>query len=148
MLGCGVNVKDQILNDQNVTATMIKVGNCRIGVVMVYFEGDISIGLFLTLQKLSGRSSAMHVALNELALTVKMVKSVMIKSVEETRVSCNQLNDVVETYNKCIRQACEPAIPLKDSERKLKLPWWNSELGGLNHNSRNKKRCMWNAVPN
>ncbi|GBP65857.1 Putative 115 kDa protein in type-1 retrotransposable element R1DM [Eumeta japonica] len=44
ILNSGVNVEeDQTLIDENVTAAVIKAGNCRIGVVSVYFKGDIPI---------------------------------------------------------------------------------------------------------
>ncbi|GBP88699.1 Putative 115 kDa protein in type-1 retrotransposable element R1DM [Eumeta japonica] len=38
---------DQTLIDENVTAPVIKAGNCRVGVVSVYLEGDKPIGPFL-----------------------------------------------------------------------------------------------------
>ncbi|GBP25793.1 hypothetical protein EVAR_94812_1 [Eumeta japonica] len=42
-LNSGVYVEeDQTLNDESITATI--AGNCRIGVVSVYYEGDMSIG--------------------------------------------------------------------------------------------------------
>ncbi|GBP23732.1 Putative 115 kDa protein in type-1 retrotransposable element R1DM [Eumeta japonica] len=39
--------EDQTLIDENVTAAVIVAGNCRIGVVSVYFEGDMPIGPYL-----------------------------------------------------------------------------------------------------
>ncbi|GBP96406.1 hypothetical protein EVAR_90503_1 [Eumeta japonica] len=48
----------------------------------------------------------MDAALNERTLTTEMVKSVG---------SCDQLDEVVETYTECIRQACDAAIPRKSS---------------------------------
>ncbi|GBP26475.1 hypothetical protein EVAR_85977_1 [Eumeta japonica] len=48
ILGCGVDVEeDQTLINENITATMIKAGNCRISVVSVYFEGDTPIGPYI-----------------------------------------------------------------------------------------------------
>ncbi|GBP96830.1 Retrovirus-related Pol polyprotein from type-1 retrotransposable element R1 [Eumeta japonica] len=48
VLDSGVDVEeDQTLIDENVTAAVIVAGNCRIGVVSVYFEGDIPIGPYL-----------------------------------------------------------------------------------------------------
>ncbi|GBP48762.1 hypothetical protein EVAR_32782_1 [Eumeta japonica] len=48
ILNSGVDVEeDQTLIDRNVTAAVIKAGNCRIGVVSMYFEGDIPIGPYL-----------------------------------------------------------------------------------------------------
>ncbi|GBP98472.1 hypothetical protein EVAR_59898_1 [Eumeta japonica] len=44
----GVDVEeDQTLIDENVTAAVIVAGSCRIGVVSVYFEGDMPIGPYL-----------------------------------------------------------------------------------------------------
>ncbi|GBP47892.1 hypothetical protein EVAR_33609_1 [Eumeta japonica] len=63
--------------------------------------------------------TAMDAALSEQGLIVEMVKSLS---------SYDQLNDVVETYTECFRQASDAAIPRKSSERKLKLPWWNPQL--------------------
>ncbi|GBP23610.1 hypothetical protein EVAR_80227_1 [Eumeta japonica] len=54
------------------------------------------------------RMAAMDAALNERTLTVEMVKSVG---------PCDQLDEVVETYTECIRQACDAAIPRKSSKR-------------------------------
>ncbi|GBP97306.1 Putative 115 kDa protein in type-1 retrotransposable element R1DM [Eumeta japonica] len=48
VLDSGVDVEeDQTLIDENVTAAVIVAGNCRIGVVSVYFEGDMPIGPYL-----------------------------------------------------------------------------------------------------
>ncbi|GBP18606.1 hypothetical protein EVAR_14376_1 [Eumeta japonica] len=59
-------------------------------------------------------AAAMDAALNERTLTTEMVKSVG---------SCDQLDEVVETYTECIRQACDAAIPRKSSNtRGLKPP--------------------------
>ncbi|GBO99371.1 hypothetical protein EVAR_598_1 [Eumeta japonica] len=45
VLSSDVDVEeDQTLNGENVAAAVIKAGNCRIGVVSVYFEGDMPIG--------------------------------------------------------------------------------------------------------
>ncbi|GBP88020.1 hypothetical protein EVAR_60025_1 [Eumeta japonica] len=60
-----------------------------------------------------------------LALTVEMVKSLG---------SCHQLDEVMETYTECIRQACDVAIPRKSSERRLTLPW-------LQQVKRDARRC-------
>ncbi|GBP33038.1 Putative 115 kDa protein in type-1 retrotransposable element R1DM [Eumeta japonica] len=197
ILNSDVDVEeDQTLNGENVAAAVIKAGNCRIGVVSVYFEGDMPIGPerndargvdlcdFLDSEglhilnevntptfevyrgdrllksmvdvtecssalldraegwqvvrdvtssdhnavtfavRVEGRSNprplsgtriyntakarwsefgtAMAAALNERTLTVEMVKSVS---------SCDQLDEVVETYTECIQQSCDAAIP-------------------------------------
>ncbi|GBP97956.1 hypothetical protein EVAR_82190_1 [Eumeta japonica] len=48
VLNSDVDVEeDQTLNGENVAAAVIKAGNCRIGVVSVYFEGDMPIGPYL-----------------------------------------------------------------------------------------------------
>ncbi|GBP08078.1 Putative 115 kDa protein in type-1 retrotransposable element R1DM [Eumeta japonica] len=48
VLDSGVDVEeDQTLINENVTAAVIVAGNCRIGVVLVYFEGDMPIGSYL-----------------------------------------------------------------------------------------------------
>ncbi|GBP78580.1 Putative 115 kDa protein in type-1 retrotransposable element R1DM [Eumeta japonica] len=48
ILSSDVDVEeDQTLNGENVAAAVIKAGNCRIGVVSVYFEGDMPIGPYL-----------------------------------------------------------------------------------------------------
>ncbi|GBP72812.1 Retrovirus-related Pol polyprotein from type-1 retrotransposable element R1 [Eumeta japonica] len=48
VLSSDVDVEeDQTLNGENVAAAVIKAGNCRIGVVSVYFEGDMPIGPYL-----------------------------------------------------------------------------------------------------
>ncbi|GBP96744.1 hypothetical protein EVAR_77679_1 [Eumeta japonica] len=48
VLDSGVDVEeDQTLIDENVTAAVIVAGSCRIGVVSVYFEGDMPIGPYL-----------------------------------------------------------------------------------------------------
>ncbi|GBP89237.1 Putative 115 kDa protein in type-1 retrotransposable element R1DM [Eumeta japonica] len=39
--------EDQTLNGENVAAAIIKAGNCRIGIVSMYFEGDMPIGPYL-----------------------------------------------------------------------------------------------------
>ncbi|GBP89240.1 LINE-1 reverse transcriptase homolog [Eumeta japonica] len=57
--------------------------------------------------------TAMDIALNERTPTVEMVKSVG---------SCDQLDEVVETYTECIRKICNAAIPRRSSKRGLKLP--------------------------
>ncbi|GBP57360.1 hypothetical protein EVAR_27390_1 [Eumeta japonica] len=45
ILDSGVDVeKDQTLMNENFTATVIKAGNCRIGVMSVYFEGHKPTG--------------------------------------------------------------------------------------------------------
>ncbi|GBP24166.1 hypothetical protein EVAR_10390_1 [Eumeta japonica] len=63
----------------------------------------------------------MDIALNERTLTVEMVKSVG---------SCDQLDEVVETYTECIRHACDVAIPRKSSKaRGLKSPWREYVVG-------------------
>ncbi|GBP97785.1 hypothetical protein EVAR_90918_1 [Eumeta japonica] len=81
----------------------------------------------------------MDAALNERTLTTEMVKSVG---------SCDQLDEVVETYTECIRQACDAAIPRKSSNtRGLKPPWWSPELEGLKRDARTKKRRIRNAAP-
>ncbi|GBP85083.1 Putative 115 kDa protein in type-1 retrotransposable element R1DM [Eumeta japonica] len=68
----------------------------------------------------------------------------MVKSVG----SCDQLDEVVETYTECIRQACDAAIPRKSSStRGLKPPWWSPELEGLKRDARTKKRRIRNAAP-
>ncbi|GBP47015.1 Retrovirus-related Pol polyprotein from type-1 retrotransposable element R1 [Eumeta japonica] len=73
-------------------------------------------------------AAAMDAALNERTLTTEMVKSVG---------SCDQLDEVVETYTECIRQACDAAIPRKSSNtRGLKPPWWSPELEGLKRDAR------------
>ncbi|GBP72931.1 hypothetical protein EVAR_41147_1 [Eumeta japonica] len=130
ILDSGVDVEeDKTLIDENVTATVIKAGNCRIGVVSVYFEGQasplprrrsgprLSTGtrVYNTVKaRWSEFGTAMNAALTERTLTFEMVKSVG---------SCDQFDEVVETYTECIRQACESAIPPRNSERRLKLPW-------------------------
>ncbi|GBP90775.1 hypothetical protein EVAR_102457_1 [Eumeta japonica] len=84
-------------------------------------------------------AAAMDAALNERTLTTEMVKSVG---------SCDQLDEVVETYTECIRQACDAAIPRKSSNtRGLKPPWWSPELEGLKRDARTKKRRIRNAAP-
>ncbi|GBP28280.1 hypothetical protein EVAR_11739_1 [Eumeta japonica] len=82
--------------------------------------------------------TAMDFALNERTLTVEMVKSVG---------SCNQLDEVVETYTKCIQQACDAAIPRRSSKRGLKPLWWSPELKRLKKDVRPKKLRIRNAVP-
>ncbi|GBP96903.1 hypothetical protein EVAR_84156_1 [Eumeta japonica] len=241
VLNSDVDVEeDQNLNGENVAAAVIKAGNCRIGVVSVYFEGDMPIGPYLDrvryvcsklgtdkiilgamstrgvyggaanammrgvdlcdfldskdcisytrairpclraeewqvvrdvtssdhnavtfAVRVEGRSgprplsgtrvyntakarwsefrTAMDVALNERTLTTEMVKSVG---------SCDPLDEVVETYTECIRQACDAAIPRKSSNtRGLKPPWWSPELEGLKRDARKKKRRIRNAAP-
>ncbi|GBP97782.1 Putative 115 kDa protein in type-1 retrotransposable element R1DM [Eumeta japonica] len=229
VLNSDVDVEeDQTLNGENVAAAVIKAGNCRIGVVSVYFEGDMPIGPYLDrvryvcsklgtdkiilggdvnawsvwgdrllksvvdvtacssalldraeewqvvrdvtssdhnavtfAVRVEGRSgprplsgtrvyntakarwsefgTAMDAALNERTLTTEMVKSVG---------SCDQLDEVVETYTECIRQACDAAIPRKSSStRGLKPPWWSPELEGLKRDARTKKRRIRNAAP-
>ncbi|GBP98468.1 hypothetical protein EVAR_59894_1 [Eumeta japonica] len=61
-------------------------------------------------------AAAMDAALNERTLTTEMVKSVG---------SCDQLDEVVETYTECIRQACDAAIPRKSSNA------WTETPGGV-----------------
>ncbi|GBP08076.1 hypothetical protein EVAR_39395_1 [Eumeta japonica] len=82
--------------------------------------------------------ATMDAALAERALTVEMVESVD---------SCDRLDGIVETYTECIRQACEAAIPPRNSKRRLKLPWWSPELEGLKKDARTKKRSIRNAAP-
>ncbi|GBP90792.1 Retrovirus-related Pol polyprotein from type-1 retrotransposable element R1 [Eumeta japonica] len=82
--------------------------------------------------------AAMDAALIERALTLEMVESVD---------SCDRLDGIVETYTECIRQACETAIPLRNSKRRLKLPWWSPELEGLKKDALTKKRRIRNAAP-
>ncbi|GBP96048.1 hypothetical protein EVAR_63147_1 [Eumeta japonica] len=79
----------------------------------------------------------MDAALTERALTIEMVKSVG---------SCDQVDDVVETYTEYIRHACDVGIPSRNSERRLKLPWWIPELEGLKKDARTKKRHIRNAA--
>ncbi|GBP51309.1 hypothetical protein EVAR_34095_1 [Eumeta japonica] len=74
--------------------------------------------------------TAMDAALTERTLTVEMVKSAD---------SCDQLDGIVETYTECIRQAYEAAIPPRNSERRLKLPWCCPELEGLKKDARTKR---------
>ncbi|GBP30616.1 Retrovirus-related Pol polyprotein from type-1 retrotransposable element R1 [Eumeta japonica] len=227
VLNSDVDVEeDQTLNGENVAAAVIKAGNCRIGVVSVYFEetcpsARTSIACDTSAQnsgptksswgamstrgvgdrllksvvdvtacssalldraegwqvvrdvtssdhnavtfavRVEGRSgprplsgtrvyntakarwsefaAAMDAALNERTLTTEMVKSVG---------SCDQLDEVVETYTECIRQACDAAIPRKSSNtRGLKPPWWSPELEGLKRDARTKKRRIRNAAP-
>ncbi|GBP00887.1 hypothetical protein EVAR_50159_1 [Eumeta japonica] len=67
---------------------------------------------------------------NERTLTTEMVKSVG---------SCDQLDEVVETYTECIRQACDAAIPRKSSStRGLEFP---------GSGRRAHKRRIRNAAP-
>ncbi|GBP73889.1 hypothetical protein EVAR_82718_1 [Eumeta japonica] len=83
--------------------------------------------------------AAMDVVLNERTLTVEMVKSVG---------SCDELDEVVETYTECIRQACNAAIPRKSSKaRGLKPLWWSPELEGLKREAHIKDRRIQNAAP-
>ncbi|GBP96468.1 hypothetical protein EVAR_48131_1 [Eumeta japonica] len=226
VLNSDVDVEeDQTLNGENVAAAVIKAGNCRIGVVSVYFEGDMPIGPYLDrvryvcsklgtdkiilggdvnawsvwgsspqerggcdcvqpalldraegwqvvrdvtssdhnavtfAVRVEGRSgpplwytslqygkgsmvrvrSSHGCCSNERTLTTEMVKSVG---------SCDQLDEVVETYTECIRQACDAAIPRKSSNtRGLKPPWWSPELEGLKRDARTKKRRIRNAAP-
>ncbi|GBP21028.1 Retrovirus-related Pol polyprotein from type-1 retrotransposable element R1 [Eumeta japonica] len=232
VLDSGVDVEeDQTLIDENVTAAVIVAGNRRIGVVSVYFEGDMPIGPYLDrvryvcsklgtdkiilrgdvnawrvwwgsehddargsvvdvtacgrllpdrveewqvvrdvtssdhnavtfavrMGKRSGPrpptgtrvyntakarwsefAAAMDAALAERALTVEMVESVD---------SCDRLDGIVETYTECIQQACEIAIPPRNSKRRLKFPWWSPELEGLKKDARTKKRRIRNAAP-
>ncbi|GBP90798.1 Putative 115 kDa protein in type-1 retrotransposable element R1DM [Eumeta japonica] len=73
--------------------------------------------------------TAMDAALNERTLTVEMVKSVG---------SCDQLDEVVETYTECIRQAYNAAFPRKSSKtRGLKR---DVRTKGLKRDVRTKKR--------
>ncbi|GBP82535.1 Putative 115 kDa protein in type-1 retrotransposable element R1DM [Eumeta japonica] len=74
-------------------------------------------------------AAAMDAALAERALTVEMVESVD---------SCDRLDGIVETYTECIQQACEIAIPPRNSKRRLKLPWWSPELEGLKKDARTR----------
>ncbi|GBP97955.1 hypothetical protein EVAR_82189_1 [Eumeta japonica] len=64
----------------------------------------------------------MDAALNERTLTTEMVKSVG---------SCDQLDEVVETYTECIRQACDAAIPRKSSNTRGLKPLVESRVRGL-----------------
>ncbi|GBP91349.1 hypothetical protein EVAR_59550_1 [Eumeta japonica] len=57
--------------------------------------------------------TVIDVALTKRAVTVEMVKSVS---------SCDRFDEIVGTYTECIRQACEAAIPSRNSECRLKLP--------------------------
>ncbi|GBO98349.1 hypothetical protein EVAR_84206_1 [Eumeta japonica] len=66
-------------------------------------------------------AAAMDAALNERTLTTEMVKSVG---------SCDQLDEVVETYTECIRQACDAAIPRKSSNTRGLKPLVESRVRG------------------
>ncbi|GBP01033.1 hypothetical protein EVAR_2307_1 [Eumeta japonica] len=68
--------------------------------------------------RFSDVGAAMNAALNEQALTVEIVKSVG---------SCDQFDEIVDTYIGCIRQTCETAILRRISERRLKLSWTKTE---------------------
>ncbi|GBP66123.1 hypothetical protein EVAR_51292_1 [Eumeta japonica] len=76
--------------------------------------------------------------LTEQTLTVEIVKSVG---------SCDLLDKILETYIKCIRQACDVAIPPRNSKHRLKLPWLSPESEGLKSDMRTKKRRIRNAAP-
>ncbi|GBP98226.1 hypothetical protein EVAR_62932_1 [Eumeta japonica] len=65
--------------------------------------------------------------LNERTLTTEMVKSVG---------SCDQLDEVVETYTECIRQACDAAIPRKSSNTRGLKPLVESRVRGLKRDAR------------
>ncbi|GBP97435.1 hypothetical protein EVAR_61141_1 [Eumeta japonica] len=80
----------------------------------------------------------MDAALNERTLTTEMVKSVG---------SCDQLDEVVETYTECIRQACDAAIPRKSSNTRGLKPLVESRVRGLKRDARTKKRRIRNAAP-
>ncbi|GBP46651.1 Putative 115 kDa protein in type-1 retrotransposable element R1DM [Eumeta japonica] len=80
----------------------------------------------------------MDAALNEGTLTTEMVKSVG---------SCDQLDEVVETYTECIRQACDAAIPRKSSNTRGLKPLVESRVRGLKRDARTKKRRIRNAAP-
>ncbi|GBP04183.1 hypothetical protein EVAR_19131_1 [Eumeta japonica] len=83
-------------------------------------------------------AAAMDAALNERTLTTEMVKSVG---------SCDQLDEVVETYTECIRQACDAAIPRKSSNTRGLKPLVESRVRGLKRDARTKKRRIRNAAP-
>ncbi|GBP96373.1 hypothetical protein EVAR_65703_1 [Eumeta japonica] len=63
----------------------------------------------------------MDATLNERTLTTEMVKSVG---------SCDQLDEVVETYTECIRQACDAAILRKSSNTRGLKPLVESRVRG------------------
>ncbi|GBP93909.1 hypothetical protein EVAR_90909_1 [Eumeta japonica] len=80
----------------------------------------------------------MDAALNERTLTTEMVKSVG---------SCDQLDEVVETYTECIRQACDAAIPRKSSNTRGLKPLVESRVRGAETRCAHKKRRIRNAAP-
>ncbi|GBP53032.1 hypothetical protein EVAR_43317_1 [Eumeta japonica] len=140
--------EDQTLNGENVAAAVIKAGNCRIGVVSVYFGETCPCGWRddrprpLSTQSTMQQGSmvqfaaAMH-SLNERTLTTEMVKSVG---------SCDQLDELLRlTPNASDKH--DAAIPRKSSNTWTETPWWSPELEGLKRDARTKKRRIRNAAP-
>ncbi|GBP30778.1 hypothetical protein EVAR_82520_1 [Eumeta japonica] len=58
------------------------------------------------------------------------------------------LNEILETYAGCIRQACDATIPPRSSKRRLKLTWWSPKLEGQKRDARTKKWRIQNVASN